>query len=144
MWRFFLLLLHQPWQLCHTEGTYLLDHSVTTVMLRTVIKEINAHFLHLTCIMHRIYNNMISTHRDKHDCYWVFRTCYKMYKKKVQYNRNSYCMIQSANQKQEMKSVPHPFQTCSKYFGSSNFGTGNKCCPPNGSMVCTNIILFLF
>jgi len=53
-------------------------------------------------------------------------------------------MIQSANQKQEMKSVPHPFQTCSKYFGSSNFGSGNKCCPANESMVCTNIILFLF
>jgi hypothetical protein len=64
--------------------------------------------------------------------------------KKVQYNRNSYCMIQSANQKQEMKSVSHPFQICSKYFGSSNFGTGNKCCPANENMVCTNIILFLF
>jgi hypothetical protein len=43
---------------------------------------------------------------------------------------------QSANQKQEMKSVPHPLQTCSKYFGSSNFGSGNKCCPANESMEC--------
>lgn len=64
--------------------------------------------------------------------------------KKVWYNRNSYCMIQSANQKQEMKSVSHPLQTCSKYFGPSSFGSGNKCCPANESMVCTNIILFLF
>ena len=49
-------------------------------------------------------------------------------------------MIQSANQKQQMKSVPHPLQICSKFFVSSNFGSGNKHCPANESMVCTHII----
>lgn len=50
MWRVFLLLLHQAWQLYHTEGTYLLVHSVTTVALWTVIKEMHTFFiLHASC-----------------------------------------------------------------------------------------------
>jgi hypothetical protein len=50
MWWAFLLLLHQAWQLYHTEGIYLLDQSVTTVTLRTVVKEMDIFsILHALC-----------------------------------------------------------------------------------------------